>query len=126
MTRSLPPQERAGDLELDDGRTVPMKARYLRAARHDARLGRQGLGASGLRLRPDRRRACREGRKKADDPLPDALTEALVAGCYLGRRQVVLAERHHRARLRPLGAFRLKSLSTANRSRTPRDTGTGA
>src|SRR6516165_1650311 len=42
--------------------------------RHDARLGRQGLGARGLRLRPDRRRACREGRKKADDPLPDALT----------------------------------------------------
>src|SRR6516225_5610131 len=76
--------------------------------RHDARLGRQGLGARGLRLRPDRRRACREGREKVDDPLPDALTEAL-AGCYLGRRQVVLAERHYRARLRPFGTFRFKS-----------------
>ena len=69
------------DLELDDGRMVPDEGgRHLSAARHDARLGRQGLGARGLRLRPDRRRASREGRKKADDPLPDALTEEL-AGC---------------------------------------------
>src|SRR5262249_11199663 len=51
-------------------------------------LGRQGLGARGLRLRPDRRRACREGRKKAYDPLPDALTEEL-SGCSSGGAQVV-------------------------------------
>jgi hypothetical protein len=36
------------------------------------------------------------------------LTEAL-AGCYLGRRRVVLAELHYRARLRPFGTFRFKS-----------------
>jgi alkanesulfonate monooxygenase SsuD/methylene tetrahydromethanopterin reductase-like flavin-dependent oxidoreductase (luciferase family) len=31
----------------------------------------------------DRRRACREGRKKADDPLPYALTEALALDSML-------------------------------------------
>ena len=42
------------DLELDDGRTgADEGGRHLRAARHDARLGRQGLGACGLRLRPE-------------------------------------------------------------------------
>jgi len=77
------------DLELDDGRTgADEGGRHLRAARHDARLGRQGLGAGGLRLRPDRRRAGREGRKKADDPLPDALTEEL-SGCSPGGAQAV-------------------------------------
>src|SRR5215470_17602433 len=40
------------DLELDDGRTVPMKAGDI-CVQRDARLGRQGLGARGLRLRPD-------------------------------------------------------------------------
>ena len=62
------------DLELDNGRTVDEGGRHLRAARHDARLGRQGLGARGLRLRPDRRRASREGRKKADDPLTNPIS----------------------------------------------------
>ena len=89
--------------------------RHLRAARHDARLGRQGLGARGLRLRPDRRRACREGGKKADDPLPDALTEAL-AGCCLGRQQVVLVERHHRANRLTVGIMAMVAAKAASRT----------
>jgi hypothetical protein len=44
-----------GECELDDGRTVPMKAGDICVQRHDARLGRQGLETCGLRLRPDRR-----------------------------------------------------------------------
>src|ERR1700745_943028 len=75
------------DLELDDGRTVPMKAGDICVQRGPMHAwGAKGLGAGVFGLRLDRRRACREGRKKADDPLPDALTEAL-AGCCPGRRQ---------------------------------------
>jgi len=41
----------------------------------------------GVNERPERG-ACREGRKKADDPLPDALTEELC-GCSSRGAQVV-------------------------------------
>jgi hypothetical protein len=46
--------------------------------------------------------------RRGINTLERSLIEAL-AGCYLGRRQVVLAERHYRARLRPFGTFRFKS-----------------
>ena len=71
------------DLELDDGRTVPMKAGDICVQRGTMHAWVAKGSEPGLRLRPDRRRACREGRKKADDPLPDALTEEL-AGCSSG------------------------------------------
>ena len=75
--------------------------------RHDARLGRQGLGARGLRLRPDRRRACREGRKKADDPLPDALTTCPRTAAPPGGRSRKCRVPHHPSGEERLGRFAL-------------------
>ena len=84
------------DLELDDGRTVPMKAGDIcvqRGTMH-AWVAKGSEPAVFAFVLIDAEPV--EKGEKADDPLPDALTEAL-AGCCLGRQQVVLAERHHRA-----------------------------
>ena len=84
------------DLELDDGRTAPMKAGDIcvqRGTMH-AWVAKGSEPAVFAFVLIDAEPV--EKGEKADDPLPDALTEAL-AGCCLGRQQVVLAERHHRA-----------------------------
>ena len=67
------------DLELDSGEIVHMKPGDIcRPARHDARLGQQWLGARGLRLHPDRRRAGRGQRRGAAHPLSGAVMSRTI------------------------------------------------
>jgi quercetin dioxygenase-like cupin family protein len=75
------------DLELDDGRTVPMKAGDIcvqRGTMH-AWVAKGSEPAVFAFVLIDAE-PVEKGGKKLTTHLPDALTEAL-AGCYLGRRQ---------------------------------------
>jgi quercetin dioxygenase-like cupin family protein len=54
------------DLELDDGRKVPMKAGDICVQRGTMHAWvAKGSEPAVFRVRPDRRRACREGRERS-------------------------------------------------------------
>src|SRR6516164_909313 len=84
--------------------TLPPAAKSLAGDDQRHRIVRDGMIDIARSFRPGTEFL----RQSAISTLERSLIEAL-AGCYLGRRQVVLAERHYRARLRPFGTFRFKS-----------------